>query len=677
MTVHAWTDLPALMACLDNCLGAAVPHARARYGIGPGADPYRGLYIGDELVERLVGQAIDDGPRLGQAPADRWPQLQTALQSEPLDSFETAVVMLALAPDIDLKYERIYGYLQDDVNARRPRVSLALDLLCGDLQTRLAARDRFSPDAPLRRQRILILDGTDDQPLLARPMRLELQLVRHLVGGIGLDERVAARCEVVLPDLEQQPVPLQPAERARLEAMAEGARAGRPVRVVLAGNDIGVLCDLAAGLANEAQLPLLRLSGPVDDVELLRVVSVESRLLEYAVHLEWPSDDPRPATPVLDILDSAGDMVVVTTDRPGRNFEAFGFDVLEIPRPTAAVRREWWQRYANGLDASDLDRLAVRYQLTGSRIQAATRIASREAISRGDASPGSVDFAAAARRQSRPQLESLAKRVEPVATWDDLVLPQPALTALRELCDRVIQRHTVLRLWGMDRRTNRRIGVNALFAGFSGTGKTMAAQVIAGELELDLFVVDLSGVVNKYIGETEKNLDAIFTAAENSDAVLLFDEADALFGKRSEVRDSHDRYANLEVSYLLQRMETHDGVALLATNLRQNLDEAFLRRLEFVIRFPFPEEAQRRRIWAQIWPDTVPLDDDIDPEVLAHRYRLSGGNIRNVAVCSAFLAAANGRAVSLADVLAAIDREYDKLGGGSVPPTGRLTAASG
>jgi SpoVK/Ycf46/Vps4 family AAA+-type ATPase len=250
------------------------------------------------------------------------------------------------------------------------------------------------------------------------------------------------------------------------------------------------------------------------------------------------------------------------------------------------------------------------------------------------------------------------------------VLPADGLTALRELCDRVIHRHTVLRDWGMDRRTGGRIGVNALLAGPSGTGKTMAAQVVAAELGLDLFVVDLSGVVSKYIGETEKNLETIFTAAESTDAVLLFDEADALFGKRSEVRDSHDRYANLEVSYLLQRMETHDGVTLLATNLRQNLDEAFLRRLGFVIRFPFPEEAERRRIWERIWPDTVPLGDDIDIDVLAARYRFAGGNIRNIALCAAFLAAADCRPVGWTDVLAGIDREYDKLGGAA--STGRL-----
>jgi SpoVK/Ycf46/Vps4 family AAA+-type ATPase len=319
-----------------------------------------------------------------------------------------------------------------------------------------------------------------------------------------------------------------------------------------------------------------------------------------------------------------------------------------------------WARHAHDLADSDLDRLAARYQLSGTQIATAARATVRS----GGA--GVVEFAAAARRQSARALDSLATRVPARSTWDDLVLPHAAINSLRELCDRVVHRHTVLKQWGLDKRTNGRLGVNALFAGPSGTGKTMAAQVIAHELGLELFAIDLSGVVSKYIGETEKNLDAIFRAAEGTDAVLLFDEADALFGKRSEVRDSHDRYANLEVSYLLQRMEAHDGVAILATNLRQNLDEAFLRRLAFTIRFPFPEEEERRRIWSMVWPATVPLDADIDVILLASRYKFSGGNIRNVAVGAAFLAASAGRSVSMADVLAAVDREYEKLGGSSV-----------
>ena len=665
------------MAHLDECLAAAVPHARARYGIGPGADPYRGLYIGDDLVDRLVVQSIN-GPTLREAALSIWPQLSTGLCSEPLDAFETGVVMLALAPDIDLKYERIYGYLQDDVNARRPRVSLALDLFCGDLQSRLAARDRFSPDAPLRRNQIITLDGDDDRPLLARALRLSPQPVRHLVGGAGLDERVASACEVVLPDLEETDIPLDESNRAAVHDVAQSIAAGRHVRVALVGEDLGVLAGIAAEFARAAELPTLRLQMAPDRDELLGVVAVESRLLGHALHVEWPTNAPPPSLAAVQKLCNGGRVVIVTTDRPRHDFETLGFAALQIDQPSAAVRRQWWHRSAPGLGAADLDRLAARYRLTGGQICAAARAATVSGTAgHRDSALDPTAFTAAARRQSRHRLEALARHVEPSASWDDLVLPAQALRALHELCDRVTYRQTVLRGWGMGRRTNRCVGVSALFAGSTGTGKTMAAQVIARELGLDLFVVDLSCVVNKYIGETEKNLEAIFTAAESTDAIVLFDEADSLMGKRSEVRDSHDRYANLEVSYLLQRMESHDGVALLATNLRQNLDDAFLRRLAFVVRFPFPEEGERRRIWSQIWPDTVPVAADVDVDTLAHRYRFSGGNIRNIAVCAAFLAAAQDRAVSWQDVMAAVEREYEKLGASAVPATGGLAVASG
>ena len=205
-------------------------------------------------------------------------------------------------------------------------------------------------------------------------------------------------------------------------------------------------------------------------------------------------------------------------------------------------------------------------------------------------------------------------------------------------------------------------GVTALFAGPSGTGKTMAAEIIANELGLDLYKIDLSGVVSKYIGETEKNLDRIFAAAENANAILFFDEADALFGKRSEVRDSHDRYANIEISYLLQKMEEYEGIAILATNLRQNLDESFVRRLAFTVHFPFPDEDSRRRIWAGIWPARTPLAPETDMDRLARRFKLSGGNIKNVALAAAFLAAGDGNLVTMEHLIHATRREYQKMG---------------
>jgi SpoVK/Ycf46/Vps4 family AAA+-type ATPase len=220
----------------------------------------------------------------------------------------------------------------------------------------------------------------------------------------------------------------------------------------------------------------------------------------------------------------------------------------------------------------------------------------------------------------------------------------------------------VLSEWGFGRKLSQGKGINALFAGPAGTGKTMAAEIIAGELQLGLYKIDLSGVVSKYIGETEKNLDRIFTAAEHSNAILFFDEADALFGRRSEVRDAHDRYANIEISYLLQRMEQHEGVTILATNLRQNLDESFTRRLAFTIHFPFPDEEIRRRIWKGIWPKEIPLAQDVGLDVFANQYKLSGGNIKNIALAAAFLAAEDGAIVAASHLLHAIRREYQKLG---------------
>jgi SpoVK/Ycf46/Vps4 family AAA+-type ATPase len=320
------------------------------------------------------------------------------------------------------------------------------------------------------------------------------------------------------------------------------------------------------------------------------------------------------------------------------------------------------------LNVSDLDALAGRFRLTPAQISEAVIVASRQAEWRvlrdnGRApAPKLDDLFAAARAQSASDLARLAQKIEPRYTWADIVLPDDALAQLHEICQRVAHRQRVLRDWGFDHRLSLGKGVTALFAGPSGTGKTMAAEVVANALGLDLYKIDLSGVVSKYIGETEKNLDRVFTAAENANAVLFFDEADALFGKRSEVRDSHDRYANIEISYLLQKMEEYDGIAILATNLRQNLDQSFIRRLAFTVHFPFPDEDSRRHIWVGIWPEGVPLAEDIDHNFLAYQFKLSGGNIKNIALAGAFLAAGDGGTVRMAHLIQATRREYQKMG---------------
>jgi hypothetical protein len=331
---------------------------------------------------------------------------------------------------------------------------------------------------------------------------------------------------------------------------------------------------------------------------------------------------------------------------------------LDVGKPTAGEQDALWRQYLAGTgDAASLngevDALVTQFDLSAAGIQAAWLEA--------QASPYAMAAALwdACRVQARPRLDDLAQRIAPVARWEDLVLPEAQKQLLRHITAHVRQRRQVYETWGFAAKSLRGLGISALFTGASGTGKTMAAEVLANELQLDLYRIDLSQVVSKYIGETEKNLRRVFDGAEEGGAILLFDEADALFGKRSEVKDSHDRYANIEVSYLLQRMEAYRGLAILTTNLRDALDTAFLRRIRFIVTFPFPDAAQRTEIWRRIFPAETPTAG-LDYSQLA-RLSVAGGNIRNIALGAAFLAADAGEAVGMRHVLRAARGEYAKL----------------
>jgi SpoVK/Ycf46/Vps4 family AAA+-type ATPase len=315
---------------------------------------------------------------------------------------------------------------------------------------------------------------------------------------------------------------------------------------------------------------------------------------------------------------------------------------------------------------ADIDALAGRFRLTVDQIACAVAAACGQARWRNalagasGGAPGSAELFAAARAQSGHDLLGLARPIQPNHSWGDIVLPADRLAQLHEICARASLRHVVYDRWGFDRKLSTGRGLSVLFAGPSGTGKTMAAEIVAGELGLDLYKIDLSQIVSKYIGETEKNLDRIFQAAESADAILFFDEADALFGKRSEVKDAHDRHANIEVGYLLQKMDEYEGIAVLATNLRQNMDEAFIRRLHIIVEFPFPDEVERRRIWGTIFPPEVPIAPGIDFDWLAREIRLSGGKIRNIALAAAFRAAASDGVIGVPELIEAARREYEK-----------------
>jgi SpoVK/Ycf46/Vps4 family AAA+-type ATPase len=329
----------------------------------------------------------------------------------------------------------------------------------------------------------------------------------------------------------------------------------------------------------------------------------------------------------------------------------------------ATERAELWRQSLNG-DGSrtfDLAGTLAQFRLTADQVHRATRAARMEAQAK-DARLDIETLKSGARAQNAAGLERLARRIQPAVGFEDLVLPPEPREQLRELLARARFRERVLDVWKMGGPSSRRRGLTGLFAGPSGTGKTMAAEVLAGELGLDLYAVDLATVVDKYVGETEKNLDRIFAESERVNGVILFDEADALFGKRSEVSDAHDRYANVEVAYLLQRMELFDGVAILATNLRANLDEAFTRRLDALVDFPEPEAQYRLELWQRSLGRSAPRASDLDLEFLAESFKLSGGSIRNIAVAAAYSAAEADRPISMRDLVRATQREYLKLG---------------
>ncbi len=411
-------------------------------------------------------------------------------------------------------------------------------------------------------------------------------------------------------------------------------------------------------------LDLVRMS-PADDPVLIAAAASREARLRGAGLVVGPVESlvERGAAAVRAFAEQPGTVILVGTRDWDPAWSREPPLIVDAPVPTVERRHELWVGSLNGDAPKGFDPAAatIAFRLTPEQIDRAAR-AARQASTAAARPMTIADVSAGARAQNAAGLERLARRIEPTVGWDDLVLPAVVEAQLRELTARARHRDRVIGEWHMGTKGARGVGVTALFAGDSGTGKTMSAEVVGHDLALDVYVIDLSTVVDKYIGETEKNLDRIFTEADRVNGILLFDEADALFGKRSEVKDARDRYANVEVAYLLQRMERFDGLAILTTNLRSNVDEAFVRRLDAIVDFPMPEEEHRLRLWEANLPPDLPVADGIDVAFLARQFKISGGNIRNVCVTAAYLAAAEDRPVAMPDLVRATEREYRKLG---------------
>ncbi|HET9345468.1 MAG TPA: ATP-binding protein [Candidatus Limnocylindrales bacterium] len=621
---------------------------------------------------------LDVAPDIDPALAIHAPtRLEWLADAYDLSPFDVDVVLVALAPELDRRFGSLYDRALGTA-AGRPTVGLAIDLLCSSRDERLRGRSRFAPDAPLVGSDLLRLSsptgGADG--LLDRFLALDPQISRLLLAEDRPDDELAAIVAPVRASVAATAV-FEPIAEAALTAFAAKAGAGSPLRLYLRGPSGSGKRRCAAVIAGQLELDLLaidlrrRPAGGDLRIVLRRALREASFLgaLPYLSRLDELSVEER--LDVMGIIAAFRGSILLGGEADRRGLGPWPDGVTEVAlgiQPVEDRRRAW----AIGLgavgvavDDRTLSALAGRYRLTPGQIVSAIDegggIGGRP-DERADDAGVFAQLRLAAASVGGFDLAPLAERLSPTATWDDIVLPDDAVRQLREICSRVDEVYHVLGEWGFGSRFSRGRGTSALFAGPSGTGKTMAAEIVATELGLDLYRIDLAGVVSKYIGETEKNLDRIFAAAEGANAILLFDEADALFGKRSEVRDAHDRYANIEISYLLAKMELFEGLTILATNLRQNLDEAFVRRLAFTIHFPFPNAASRAEIWRRVWPSAVPLAADVDLELLARDHRLSGGNIRNAAIAAAYLAAAEDSAVAMRHLRHAVRREYQKMG---------------
>lgn len=703
----SWSALLTGLQRLDALLNQACLMAQDIYGPQKTADLFRGLHISLAEVEQLLASPpaasllYVEPSHLEPSPtADNEAGPLTWLIHEyDLSPFDIDVLMLALAPEIDLRYERLYAYLQDDVNRKRPGLDLVLNLLSVTPEVRLIYRSHFSPTAPLIKHGLLHLvpESSQDRPsLLAHYLVLDEQIVHFLLGQPGVSASLAAFVTLRFPGFQR--ADNSPALSGVLTALVRQSipENRHPLRLFFHGPHGVGKRRTAEMLATSVHKPLLmvdlsKIHATHEPEMLFKRVFREARFqgallylenLDELVHAEQALQELLSSLATSDVLTILSGIQPHFPLPPQSRYRAAEVIAIPFPLPTFAQRQAYWQEYlgedARTLDAQLLADLATRFRLTQGQIHDAVASAHSAAIwraatrsaRRGMAQEATLlraqltreDLLDAAGKQSRRDIEALARKVEANYTWDDIVLPPDQLAQLREISNQARYRHMVYGTWGFEHKIHLGKDLSVLFSGLSGTGKTMAAEVLAHTLTLDLYKIDLSQMVSKYIGETEKNLDRIFTAAESTNAILFFDEADTLFGKRSQVHDAHDRYANIEVGYLLQKLEEYDGIVILATNLRNNMDEAFTRRLKFSIEFPFPDEAYRERIWRGQFPAATPLSDDIDFAFLARQFRIAGGNIKNIVLNASFLAAAEDSSVHMKHLILAARREFQKMG---------------
>jgi len=583
----------------------------------------------EQLIQARVAQSFQQGIHL--------PLAQLA-QSANLSSFERQALVICLAPELQRKYDKLYAYLQDDITRKQPSIELILTLLCRSEQARWQMRPVLGESGLLRHTGLL--QAREEY------LKVDERLLYFVLGRQVIDHRVRPWLTYHTPQETLETLIIEPAVKQQLITTFEHLK---PPAIIHFYGPSGVgKRNLALALCQKLGCPLLQLDleNPLDE-ESLQLVFRELLLLQAMLYL-YPTEALTTVKPLIRFIREYGGLILAAGSQPWQ-LEQMPVENIAVPLPDAQLRELLWRHYLPHLETADL---AQQFQLTPEQIQTIAQTSPTT----------TAQLYSACRQISNQKLRELALFIEPRYGWSDLVLAESKQAMLREISSQARQQHKVFTEWGFAQKIAYGKGISALFSGHSGTGKTMAAQVIAHDLHLGLYKIDLSTVVSKYVGETEKNLARIFQEAQTSNALLFFDEADALFGKRTKIADAHDRYANIEVSYLLQKMEEYEGLVILASNLRENMDDAFVRRIRFIVEFPFPEVEDRLMIWKKHFPATAPVSDEIDYSFLAQQFTIAGGHIKNAVLHAAFFAAAEDQVIGMAHILRGVRREFEKMG---------------
>jgi AAA+ superfamily predicted ATPase len=608
-----------------------------------------------------------------------------------LDSFEDRVLVACVAPEIDLAFEALYSYVQNDVNRKRPTVDLMLRMFTGSMIERVNWRRAFSSDGNLLNKGLVRAVEThtpDGQSFMARAFRTDDRITNLLLGQSDLAGCLRGIAHLATNEITFQQLLLPRALKQNLLSAEDRFRRSGAVFVFsgAAGTGKRSTAEALSNLGGRALIiadVAMALASPTPLMELFAALQREAFLHDANLFLDNCQalllNNGHPGKgfhlPLISALEQsirpAGNIIFIATDTPPSELglrTIYSKLAFRFPTPSYEDRVNLWANAAkaNGLRLSgtDFGTLGNKFVFTARQIDDACQVAAATETRQTtiDGATALDLLEAAARAQSGNGLHKLTQEIESNQSWSDLIMPARAMQQLRAVCASYRHRNLVYQQWGFGAKLAMGKGLNVLFFGPSGTGKTMAAGILANELGLNIYKIDLSSVVSKYIGETEKQLNQIFREAQSSNAVLLFDEADALFGKRSEVKDAHDRYANVETAYLLQKMEEYDGVVILTTNFRKNMDDAFARRMHHVVEFSSPDATNRLRIWNALIPSTAQLRDDVDLVFLARQFELAGGHIRNVVLAAAFLAADEAAPIGMAHLIIATARELQKIG---------------